>query len=334
MSDARVGLAGATGAVGQEILRLLDKAPWRPDVVVPLASSRTTVSHVEYGEERLPVDDLADQAMDELDVLILAVPPEVAREAGARALADGTLVVDVSGTFVEDGDVPVVVPWVNPEALAAGGRGVVAVPRAGATLLASVLGPLARAGIDGPVSATLLEPASARGRAGIDELSRQVVALFNQGTPPRKVFPNGLAFDLLPQTGPAEPHGNTPEELRVVQEVQGLLGDARPIDLTLVGVPVFSGISAAIEVRPSRRVPVELVMQILQDGGVRLPEDAGPRYLPRPRRVEGRPFAHAGRVRVDETGALHLWASMDNLATSAAVAVSLAGVLVRQRGVD
>lgn len=328
-SEVRVGLAGATGALGGEILRTLDRAPWRPRSVVALASARTSVSHVEYGEERLPVDDLADQAMDELDVLILAVPSEVAREAGERALSEGTPVVDCSGVFAEDADVPLVVPWVNPEALSDLSRLVVSVPRPATTLLASVLGPLQRAGLEGPVEATVLAPASSHGRDGVEELSRQVVALFNNATPPRRVFPEGLAFDLIPQLGPADEDGFTPDERRVIDELGRLLGSSRPVDVQMLLVPVFSGFSAHVVLHASRRAPVELVTQILADGGVRLSDDPAPRYVPRPRRTDGKPFAHAGRIRQTSDGALHLWLSMDNLATSAAVAVSLAGILSR-----
>lgn len=328
-SDVRVGLAGATGALGGEILRVLDRAPWRPEHVVALASPRTTVSHVEYGDERLPVDDLSDQAMDDLDVLILAVPSDVAREAGERAIAEGTPVVDCSGVFADDGDVPLVVPWINPEGLGDLARPVVSLPRPATTLLASALGPLRRAGVEGPVDATVLVPASIRGREGVEELSRQVVALFNSSTPPRRVFPEGLAFDLLPQLGPADDDGRTADERRVGAELERLLGASGPYDVQMVGVPVFSGFSAHVVLRSQRRAPPELVTQILADGGVRLSDDPAPRYVPRPRRVEGKPFAHAGRIRQGAGGELHLWLSMDNLATSAAVAVSLAGVFVR-----
>lgn len=333
-SDVRVGLAGATGAVGQEILRLLDKAPWRPDTLIPLASAQTSVSRVEYGEENLPVDDLADQTLDDLDVLILAVPSEVARVAGERALAEGTPVVDCSGTFLEDGDVSAFVPWINPEVLDEITRPVVCVPRAASILLGSVLAPLARAGMRGPVNATVFVPASGRGREGIEELSRQVVALFNSSSPPRKVFEQGLAFDLVPQLGPADESGWTSDEFRVAAELRQLVGLEGEVDVTLVGTPVFSGVSANVELRLARPVSPSLVTRILEDGGVKLATDPSARLIPRPRRVEGRPFAHAGRIRCDSVGNLHLWLAMDNLATAAAVAVSSAGVLVRgQRNV-
>src|SRR5690606_29009568 len=123
-------------------------------------------------------------------------------------------------------------------------RGVLALPRPEAILLGSVLGPLHRAGLSGPTTATVLVPASLQGRDGIDELSRQVVAMFNQGTPPRKVFPHGLAFDLLPRIGAPDPSseggaGWTLREREVADQAARLVGLEQDVAATLVGVPVF-----------------------------------------------------------------------------------------------
>jgi len=329
MADVRVGVAGATGALGKEIVALLDKAKWRPDAIVPLASASTTIPFVDYGGERIAVDDLAGEALDSLDALILAVPSDVAIGAAERAAEEGTLVVDCSGAFLDDPEVPTCIPWVNPAALEEPLRGIVAIPSSAATLLASALGPLTRAGVDGAFNATVMVPASNWGRAGIDELSRQVVTLFNAGTPPRKIFENGLAFDLLPQLGNLTESGWTEDELRVVGELRQILGIETELDVSLVAVPLFSGVSANCELRPGRHVPPELARQVLSDGGVVIGDDDGARYVPRPRRVEGQPFAHAGRIRADTSGNLHLWLSMDNLRASAAVAVSTCGALVR-----
>ncbi len=330
MDDLRVGVAGATGALGKEIVGLLDKAKWRPTTLVPLASGSTTIPFVEYGGERVAVDDLAGEALDNLDALIIAVPPDVATDVADAAAEEGTLVVDCSGAYLDDPDVPICIPWVNPGVLQEPLRGVVGTPSSAATLLASVLGPLTRAGVEGPFNATVMLPASTWGRAGIEELSRQVVTLFNAGTPPRKVFENGLAFDLLPQLGGLLDSGWTEREATVVAELRQLLGIQTELDVTLVAVPVFSGVSASCELRPTRHVPVELIRQILSDGGVVIGDDDNARFVPRPRRVEGQPFAHAGRLRADSGGNLHMWLAMDNLRASAAVAVSTCGALIRQ----
>jgi len=330
-SDVVVGVVGATGALGGEILAVLDKAPWRPDEVVALARASTSTGHVTYGEEQLVVDDAAHQVFDELDLVLLAVPASEARPVGERAVEAGVPLVDASGVFLADGDVPLVVPWVNPEALGMAQRQVVAVPSLSGLLLGSLLGPLHRAGFGGRASATVLMPASSQGREGIDELSRQVVALFNSATPPRKVFPTGLAFDLLPQVGDTDASGWSQVERRAAAEAQVLSGWPTPVSVTSVGVPLFSGVGATVELVLDRSVPAEMVHKVLVDGGLRAAEDPGPRALPRPRKVEGHPFVHFGRLRQGEDGALHLWLAMDNLRAAATVMVAAGAALLGDR---
>ncbi|HHO49938.1 MAG TPA: hypothetical protein ENK18_03480 [Deltaproteobacteria bacterium] len=332
-TDLRVGVAGATGALGAEVIRVLDRATWRPEVLVALARASTATSHVEYGGERVPVDDVADEALDGLDALIVALPMPAARGVGEAAVAAGVPVIDCSGSLASDPGVPLVVPWLNPEALLRISHAAVSVPGPEALLLASALAPLARAGIAGAVDAVVLAPASVQGRAGIDELSRQVIALFNSAAPPRKIFEHGLAFDLLPAPCSPDAGGGTEREARVVEQL-GRLGIAGgPVEVTWVGVPVFSGISASLTLRIPSPPDLALVQKILEGGGVVLPEAPGLRYLPRPRRVEGKAFAHVGRVRHGADGAsLRLWLSMDNLRTTATAAVAAAAVLLRVGG--
>ena len=328
--DLRVAVAGATGALGGEIVKVLDQVRWRPEHLIALARASTSTTHVEYGDDRVPVDDLSEDSIDGVDLLFLALPPEPAQDIGEVAARRGVPVVDCSGAFAAQPSVPLVVPWINPEALSQVLQGVVAIPDPTATLVASLLGPLRRAGLDGPVQGVALVPASREGKAGIEELSRQVVALFNQGNPPRKVFPHGLAFDLLPANGPVGEGGWTIQEELVAAQVVRLAPSQAPHDLTLLQVPVFSGLSVNLSMQLPRPPMVDLVMRILAEGGVRVPEAAGARYLPRPRRVEGQPFAHVGRVRIGHDGhTLHLWASMDNLRTTATAAVSAAAVLLQ-----
>jgi aspartate-semialdehyde dehydrogenase len=326
-TDLTIAVAGATGAIGGEVVKLLDGCRWRPSRVQALARASTATTHVEYGDDRVPVDDV-NTDLDGADALVVAVPAAAAGDVVQKGLQLGLPTVDVSGATALDPSVPLVVPWINPEALADVPRGVVAVPDAAATLIASLLGPLRRAGISGDADATVLVPASREGRAGIDELSRQVVALFNTQTPPRKVFREGLAFDLLPTVGTLEADGGTDVEGRISAQVQRLVG--APVVSTLVGVPVFSGVSVILGIHLDRAAPADLISRILADGGVRLPEAPGARYLPRPRRVEGQPFAHLGRIRMVADGRrVVLWASMDNLRTTAAAVVALLASLLR-----
>jgi len=327
----RIGVVGATGALGQEIIAVLDRVQWRPDTLLAYARASTAITHVEYGDDRIPVDvtDELDPEAEDLDLVFTALPRDVAGPVIGRLEHAGIPVVDPSGARPDD---PLVVPWVNPEALA-GDALVWQIPLAPATLVASVLGPLARAGVRGAASAQVLLPASVSGRGAIEELSQQVLALFNSSPPPRRVFPQGLAFDVLPGWGEPTDDGRTDLEQLAAEQVSRLLAPLDPgdVELTAVQVPVFSGISAIVTVDVTKRVPVDLVERILADGGVVLPEVPNPTEWPRPRKVEGKPFAHVARVRTTADGALQLFCAMDNLRTTAMAAAATAQALFKRR---
>lgn len=320
-----VGVLGASGALGTEIITALDSAPYRPEQVVPLARANTKTPFVRYGDDEVAIDAVDDEALERLDLLFLATPGPVALEWGTAAIKAGVPVVDCSSALHNQA-IPLGVPWVNPEVLSGATLKALAMPSPEAILASVVLGPLQRAGLGGDAEAVFFVPASRSGRDAITELSQQVIALFNSGTPPRKAFPDGLAFDLLPTAGEA-PGGWTPTEQQVAAQVQALVD--LPLQVTRVTVPVFSGLAMELRVEPNKRPVVDLVRQILVDGGLTV-DDERARDLPRPRRVEGQPFAHAGRIRVDDRGeVLRIWAALDNLRASATVAVGLGGLLLK-----
>lgn len=326
MSGFTIGVAGATGALGKEILTALERVRWTPERVVPMARQSTRIPFVTFNDQQIAVEDLNVENLDELDLIFLALPADAAIEVGTRALREGVLVIDCSGAL--ENSIAPVIPWVNPHALAEGTGGLATVPAPATILLSSVLAPLVRAGLTGDVEATVLIPASCSGRDGVEELSKQVIALFNNGTPPRRVFPTGLAFDLIPQVGLLNSEGWTHGESRIRDELQQMLGIE--VTATMVQVPVFTGVSAQISLASDAPVIPGLVEKIIQDGGVRMAEGQEARTVPRPRRVDGQAFAWAGRVRIDEESqTLRMWASMDNLRGAATVAVGLAGVMLQ-----
>ncbi len=328
--NLRIGLAGATGALGKEVLTVLDAAPWRPDRVVPLAGASTTTPFVSYGDEQVTVDELGREDFAGLDALIVALPRAIAGEWVEAAAAAGVPVIDLSGSQLEALDVPLVLPWLQDGALdEERARDVVAVPSAAAAMLVTLVRALAEE-LDGHVEATVFVPASSQGKAAIEELSRQVVALFNGQNPPRKVFPQGLAFDLLPQIGEPTSTGWTGEELRCVAEVARMTGER--VDVTMVGVPVFSGMSVHLRVDVDETVPDERFLHLLEAAGLEVVPAMDARRTPRPRRVEGSSGVAVGRVRRAQGGrVLHLWASMDNLRATASAAVGIAAALVHAR---
>ncbi len=327
-TDLNIAIAGATGALGKELVSMLDGAPWRPEGLMPAARAATTTDFVEYGDQQIAVDDVATLDLEAIDGLIVATPRECVADLIDRAVEAGVPVVDCTGSQLANLEVPLVIPWVNGAVLdAERTRDVAAVPTPAALMLTSLLAPLSRAGWSGTASATLMMPASWWGHHGVEELSQQVIALFNHGTPARRVFDQGLAFDLLPAVGDIGATSWTSAEVHSVAEVARLTGVR--CDLSLVGVPVFSGMSATVRIETDDLDP-ETAVRHLADAGIQLVGDDKPRKLPRPRRVEGEPWLYAARVRRGLDGhSLHLWLSMDNLRVSASAAVGTLARLLR-----
>jgi aspartate-semialdehyde dehydrogenase len=325
-----VGVAGATGALGGELVKVLDQVKWRPDSLMPLARATSSTQFLDYGEDRVAVDNLEDADFAAMNLVFVAVPREFAADVVDQAVANGVPVVDCSGASIEDPEVPLVVPSVNPEALSVeSAHAVLAIPSAPTLLLAGAIGAFQNAGLAAQYDATVMVSASHWGRAGMDELSRQVVTLFNSGTPPRKVFPEGLAFDLLPEVGELGADGWSAVEAQVSMEMERLFGDA-DVAATVVGVPLFSGIAATLHVRTKRSVPNELVIRLLADAGLQFGKVGRP--TPRPRRVEGEPLVHVGRIRQDPRGdGFHLVLAADNLRAAASVAVACGAALLDKR---
>jgi aspartate-semialdehyde dehydrogenase len=326
----RIGIVGVTGALGRELMSVLDAAPWRPDEVVALARWSSAAPFVDYGDQQVPVHDAAVADWGRLDGVIVAAPRADTEGLVDRIASMGVPVVDCSGSQLEQLDVPLVVPWLNGEALdAPRERDVVAVPSAVATMLASVLRPLVAAGYDDGADATVMVPASHWGRPGVDELSKQVVALFNSGVPPRRVFPEGFAFDVTPSVGALGASGWSGSELQATGEVFRVAGGRCTV--SMMGVPVFSGLSAEVRVRIEEGAEAADIVRVLKGAGLQVTEGAQTRKLPRPRRVEGEAFAQVGRVRSSPLGdGIYLWVSMDNLRATATAAVGCLGALLRQ----
>ncbi len=327
----RVGVAGATGALGKEIISVLEASPWRPGTIVPLASAKSTVPFVDWQGSQVAVDELGHEDLGSLDAVFVALPRAIARDFVERAAVAGVRVVDASGSHLDDLNFPLVLPWMGLDKLGAPrARDVAAIPSAAATLVGTVVGAIARGFDVGSVTATVMTPASAAGRDAIEELSRQVVSLFNGSPPPRKVYPQGLAFDLLPLVGEAGVTGWSTEEIRIAAEI-GRLTSVRA-DVTLVAAPLFSGMAATIRVEIDEDVLVEDVIDKLEEGLVKVTLGSDPRKLPRPRKLEGERQVHVARVRRTLDGkAIELWASMDNLRVAAVAAVgTMAALLDRQ----
>jgi aspartate-semialdehyde dehydrogenase len=288
----------------------------------------------EGGEEIFP---LAEVEVERADVVFLCGDPSLAAEWASRAVAEGALVVDLTQGLADDAEVPMVVPEVNASALTDGlDRGVLACPVPTATGLAVVLKPLDEAAELKRVVVSSFEPVSSRGRPGIDELVGQTRDLLGGVSPEIAVFPQRIAFNLIPQVGDFVSGDRTRGEWLIESQTRRVLElPDLPIAVTSVYVPTFFGQACTVNVETERPLDAAAARALLRQApGVLLSEEGGGERYPTLADVIGGEATHVGRVRDDPTVpyGLALWIALDGLRKGAAVnAVQIAERALRAR---
>ncbi|GGL89596.1 aspartate-semialdehyde dehydrogenase [Streptomyces fumigatiscleroticus] len=335
--SARPALAvvGATGAVGTVLLQILSQ---RADVwgeIRLLASARSAGRKLAVRGEETEVMALGEEAFDGIDVALFDVPGEVAAEWAPVAAAQGVVVIDNSGAFRMDPEVPLVVPEVNPHAVRMRPRGIVANPNCTTLSMIVALGALhAEFGLRELVVSSY-QAVSGAGRAGVETLRRQLslVAGTELGTGPGDVrravgddtgpFPEPVALNVVPWAGSLREDGWSSEEMEVRDESRKILGLPRlPVAVTCVRVPVITAHSLTVHARFEGEVTVEAAREILATApGVVLCDDPAAGEFPTPADVVGTDPTWVGRVRraLDDPTALELFVCGDNLRKGAAL---------------
>jgi aspartate-semialdehyde dehydrogenase len=330
----RIGVAGATGAVGREIVTLLNQTELPVGAVVPMASPACRTHTVEVGGGNVRVENLLPELVATCDLVFFAVPPQVAAEPIRAAMDEGVAIVDLTGTLGPADQVPLVVPAVNRLDLAGFyEHQAVASPRPDVVGLAHLLGPLRAQAGDLRCRGMVMHSAALRGRAGVEELSNQVVSLFNSRTPQRTTFVHGLAFDLEPMVGALGATGWSDHELRIAGQASTLLRLApdRLVVAAMIG-PWFNGVTFSLQIETDSGLDAAQVAAIYEaTPSVALCAGGAPGDLPRPRGVDGSTLMQVGRLRDDPSGgSVHLWAVADELRFGAAGnAVSLLAALIQ-----
>lgn len=325
-------MAGATGAVGSLVLRLLEERNFPLASLRPLASSRSAGKKVAFRGQSLPVELLGPESFRDIDLVIASTPDEVAAELVPWALAAGAVVVDESGFHRMRPDVPLVIPEVNPDH-AARHQGLIASPNCSTTQVVMALKPLHDASRIRRVVVSTYQATSGAGVAGQAELLESTrAALVGQGSEPR-VFAHPIGFNLVPQIGSGKEDGYTSEELKLVDETRKILGDdAIQVCPTCVRVPVSNCHSASVLVELERAMAPEEARRLWEAfPGIAVDDDLGRKRYPTPLSCDGRDEVFVGRIRRDISGSggIAFWCVSDNLRKGAATnAVQIAELLV------
>jgi aspartate-semialdehyde dehydrogenase len=338
MRKYKVAIAGATGAVGREMIRVLEEREFPVDELVPLASERSEGRSLEFRGEDVTVRRLKPDSFAGVDIALFSPGATVSREFAPHAAHAGAVVVDNSSAFRMDLDCPLVVPEVNPRdvelALRAGGRRIIANPNCSTIQLVVAIKPLHdAAGLEKVIVATY-QSVSGAGQKGIDELETQARALFNMGEVTPSKFPHRIAFNLLPEIGKDSGNGYTDEEMKLVNESRKIMGLPHlAVSATCVRVPVFYCHSEAAHLFFERPLSPAQAREILGKApGVKVVDDLQDHVYPMPMLGVGNDLTLVGRIRADLTApnGLALFVVSDNLRKGAATnAVQIAELLVR-----
>jgi aspartate-semialdehyde dehydrogenase len=341
--DVRVGLMGATGMVGTEMLRILEERNFPVGDLRAYASPRSEGRKLPFRGAEVTCEVLRDGCFDGLDLVIVDVEDDLALEWAPRAAAVGAVVVDNSAAFRMDPDVPVVVAEVNPEDLAHLPKGIASCPNCTTAIPVTALAPLHRAArIDRMVVSTY-QSVSGAGQVGLHELDAQwnklagrTDELLRAGTLAAPVvdgdvWDKPIAGNVIPLAGSVKEEGYTSEEWKMVRETRKILHDDDiKCAVTCVRVPVFVGHAVSVNVRFHRVMSKAEAAELLRIApGVEL-VDNGDGY-PTPLEAAGIDPVLVGRVREDpsEPGSLNLWVTGDNLRKGAALnGVQMAEILI------
>ncbi len=343
MIRARIGVIGATGLVGTEMLLLLEQRGFPIEELRVFASPRSEGRELAFAGGEVICEVLRDGSFDGLDIVVVDVADPLALEWAPRAVAAGALVVDNSAAFRMDPDVPLVVAEVNPDDLHVMPRGIASCPNCTTMVLTTALAPLHRAAAIERLVVSTYQSVSGAGQSGIDELDEQWTKLAGESAglrragaiegiiTPGEVWSKPIAGNVIPLAGSVGEGGYTSEEWKLVHESRKILHDPTiAVSATCVRVPVFVGHAMSANVqfrRPVSRGEAEDLLEAAR--GVRLVD--GGEGFPTPLEAAGIDPVLVGRLREDRSrpGAIDLWVTGDNLRKGAALnAVQMAELLL------
>ncbi|CEG57680.1 aspartate-semialdehyde dehydrogenase [Legionella fallonii] len=331
-----VAIVGATGAVGETFLTVLEERDFPVDTLYPLASSRSVGKTVTFRNQVLDVLDLAEFDFSKADIALFSAGGSVSKEYAPKAVAEGCIVIDNTSCFRYEDDIPLVVPEVNPHRIAEyTKRGIIANPNCSTIQMVVALKPLYDAAGIARINVATYQSVSGTGKKAISELITQVSDLLNGRPATVDVYPKQIAFNAIPHIDQFEENGYTREEMKMVWETHKIMEDDNiSVNPTAVRVPVIYGHSEAIHVELKRPMTASEARTILSKApGVKVVDNTVKLDYPTAiGNAIGRDEVFVGRIRQDISHpcGLNLWVVADNIRKGAATnAVQIAEILQR-----
>lgn len=329
-----IAVVGATGAVGETIIKILAERDFPVAQLFPIASQRSKGELVEFKGESIEVIELSEFDFSLVDIALFSAGSDVSKEYVPKAVDGGAVVIDNTSYYRYDEDIPLVIPEVNPEAIAMyQKRKIIANPNCSTIQMLVALKPLHDAVEIERINVCTYQAVSGTGKAAVSELISQCGELLNGRPAEAKVYPEQIAFNVLPHIDYFEDNGYTREEMKMVKETKKILSNDRiKINPTTVRVPVLYGHAEALHVEFKYPLSKEEALILLQKApGVVVKDNTKKAVYPTPiNAASGKDPVFVGRIREDisHPNGLNLWVVADNIRKGAALnAVQIAEIL-------
>ncbi len=329
-----IAIVGATGAVGQEMMEILQERNFPVKEIKLLASERSAGKELEYKGNKIKIEKLGENSFENIDIALFSAGSSRSREFAPIAAQSGAVVIDNSSAFRMEEDVPLVIPEINPHAVARyKNRGIVANPNCTTAVTLMALKPLHDLGNIKRVIASSYQAVSGAGAQAIEELRNQTLAWANSEEIHSETFPHQIVFNVLPQIDSFLDNGYTKEEMKLHNETRKILeSNEIALTATTVRVPVFRAHSVAVNIETEKKISVSEAKEALNSfPGIKVVDEPGELKYPMPIDAAGTDDCMVGRIREDYTvsNGLSFWVVGDQLRKGAALnAVQIAELLI------
>ncbi|MFQ5672962.1 MAG: aspartate-semialdehyde dehydrogenase [Nitrospinales bacterium] len=328
----RVAVAGATGAVGRQMVSILEERNFPVGELVPLASARSRGKRLTFRGADVEVRELAENSFEGVDIALFSAGGTVSRRFAPAAVRSGCVVIDNSSAFRMEKDVPLIVPEVNPDALGERPE-IIANPNCSTIQMVVALKPIHDRYRIRRVVVSTYQAVSGSGQKAVDELVRQSAAALDGKEAACNVYPHQIAFNCLPHIDEFLDNGYTREEMKMVNETRKILeDDSIQVCPTTVRVPVLNAHSESVNVETEKPIDAAEVRRLFaKSPGVEVVDDPAKKEYPLATRAAGKDAVFVGRIRDDIScaNAVNFWVVADNLRKGAALnAVQIAELLL------
>ncbi len=331
-----VAVVGATGAVGNEMVSILEERNFPINKLKLLASPRGAGTKIEFRGESYMVEILDENSFDGIDIGLFSAGGSVSEKFAPIAAKAGCVVIDNTSAFRMDPQVPLVVPEVNAHAISQyRNKNIIANPNCSTIQMVVVLKPIHDVARIKRVVVSTYQAVSGTGKRAIQELENQVLAIYNQQEIKKEVYPHQIAFNCLPHIDVFFDNGYTKEEMKMVNETKKIMeDDSIRVTATTVRVPVFYGHSESVNIETEKKITANEVREILSKApGVVVVDNPKKFEYPLPIYAAGRDETFVGRIREDESipNGINMWIVADNIRKGAALnAIQIAEILIQK----